>query len=198
MHGRGKNKDKHMTPEDALLWSRFIRTVKPLHPLHRVIPDPGEKLPTNPTTLQKHISPRPHTPSPGRKVTPSQPLPDISHMRRVRRGQVFYEQVLDLHGLKQDEARIFVLKRVERAYQQGLGCLLVITGKGSKNSQTSYGSGVYGSETVGVLRRSLTGWLHHERIRAYIASYAPAHQRHGGSGAFYVFLRKNPDIKPVP
>jgi DNA-nicking Smr family endonuclease len=41
-----------------------------------------------------------------------------------------------------------------------------------------------------VLRRRLPEWLAEPALAALSAGYAPAHARHGGEGAWYVFLKR--------
>ena len=54
--------------------------------------------------------------------------------------------------------------------------MLVITGKGK--------------EGQGVLRRNFLLWLESPGARRLVSGYAESHPKHGGAGAFYVFLRK--------
>ena len=54
--------------------------------------------------------------------------------------------------------------------------MLVITGKGRAGE--------------GVIRKRFLDWLNTPDVRDQVASYAQAHQRHGGGGAFYVFLKR--------
>ena len=42
----------------------------------------------------------------------------------------------------------------------------------------------------GILRHSLPHWLAAPPLSGRILQVAPAHQRHGGAGAFYVYLRR--------
>ena len=63
-----------------------------------------------------------------------------------------------------------------RKQAEGARCVLVITGKGK------------GGE--GVLRRNFLRWLEMPAARALVSGYSEAHLRHGGSGAWYVFLRQ--------
>jgi len=42
----------------------------------------------------------------------------------------------------------------------------------------------------GVLRRRLPEWLRDPDIAPMTTGYASAHRRHGGDGAWYVFLRQ--------
>jgi DNA-nicking Smr family endonuclease len=55
---------------------------------------------------------------------------------------------------------------------------LVITGKGDPASPGS-----------GVLRVRFRDWLAEDALRVRIARASEAHRRHGGAGAFYVFLK---------
>ncbi len=54
--------------------------------------------------------------------------------------------------------------------------MIVITGKGQRGE--------------GVLRQGFLQWLELPEARALISGYAPAHAKHGGGGAWYVFLRR--------
>jgi DNA-nicking Smr family endonuclease len=42
---------------------------------------------------------------------------------------------------------------------------------------------------AGVLRSRLFDWIADPELRPMIAGYARAHQRHGGEGAVYLFLK---------
>jgi DNA-nicking Smr family endonuclease len=41
-----------------------------------------------------------------------------------------------------------------------------------------------------VLKQMVPRWLNEPELSALIASVRPAHVRHGGDGALYVYLRK--------
>lgn len=101
---------------------------------------------------------------------------DINQDKKVRRGRVDVETTIDLHDLTRDQAYPALISGLVRASNRNMRCALVITGKGVR--------------LEGVLRRSLPGWLAADPIRPIIASYAQAHIRHGGSGAWYVFLKR--------
>lgn len=96
--------------------------------------------------------------------------------KRVRRGQLEIDARFDLHGLTQDEADRRLPAFLFNQRRTGARCVLVITGKGR------------GGE--GVLRRNFLHWLASGRASTHVSGYASAHARHGGSGAFYVFLRR--------
>jgi DNA-nicking Smr family endonuclease len=77
------------------------------------------------------------------------------------------------------------------AYAQGLKTVLVITGKGGAEERVPPSLDPEASPR-GVLRRSVPLWLARADLSPIVASYAAAGNRHGGSGAFYVRLRKSP------
>ena len=95
--------------------------------------------------------------------------------KKTRRGRVEIDTKLDLHDLTMPQAFEALRRGIIRAYNQNFHCVLVITGKGLRGQ--------------GVLRQNLPGWLGHPDISPVIAEYASAHIRHGGNGAWYIFLK---------
>ncbi|MGY8789846.1 MAG: Smr/MutS family protein, partial [Pseudomonadales bacterium] len=59
------------------------------------------------------------------------------------------------------------------------------TGKGKPKSDFSLTPG-----TQGILQRNVPIWLAQAPLSSVILEATPAHQRHGGDGAIYVYLRK--------
>jgi DNA-nicking Smr family endonuclease len=90
----------------------------------------------------------------------------------LRRGRLEPEARLDLHGMRESVAYRATLGFLLRAQAERLRLVLVITGKG------------------GVLRVRLPLWLGQAELAPLIAGITEAHIRHGGSGAFYVYLRQ--------
>ena len=125
--------------------------------------------------LSKRVAPKP---SVSQTKKPNSPAADRAGERRVRRGRVEIEGSLDLHGYTQDSAHMALQAFVAFHRAQGARCVLVITGKGKAGQ--------------GVIRKHFLDWLNASDVRAHVSSYAQAHQKHGGGGAFYVFL-KRPD-----
>ncbi|MEL7488650.1 MAG: Smr/MutS family protein [Pseudomonadota bacterium] len=68
---------------------------------------------------------------------------------------------------------------IEQASAHGARCVLVITGKGGA-----------GFKERGVLHRRFPEWVNAPALRERISRVAPAHVRHGGGGAWYVFLKR--------
>lgn len=173
-----------LKPDEKRAWARVAKTVRPKAgqmPPEMPPPDglPAMDMPLAPDhpkpTLKHpafHPFITPHTPL---KPTTA-PIPDRGKERRVRRGQAPISATLDLHGHTQASAQGLLISFLTR--QRGLGaeCVLVITGKGRMSE--------------GVLRARLLEWLGTSQARTLVSGYASAHQKHGGSGAWYIFLRK--------
>lgn len=163
---------RRLTPDERRLWSRVTRTVR-LAPGRTAEPEesdaqhhPGAAAQTALAVSPQAVRPRPHRPGPPE---------DLSGQRRIRRGQNEIDARLDLHGHTQDTAHREVVDFILRQASLGARCVLVITGKGRLGT--------------GVLRARLFDWIADPDLRPFIAGYAVAHPRHGGSGAVYLFLR---------
>ena len=96
--------------------------------------------------------------------------------RAIRRGRQAISASFDLHGHTRDSAFRVLPNFLAMEQAKGSQCVIVITGKGKSGE--------------GVLRQSFLNWLELPEARALISGYAPAHAKHGGGGAWYVFLRK--------
>ena len=62
----------------------------------------------------------------------------------------------------------------------------MITGKG----QRRYDRG-NGPTLAGVLKQKVPHWLRSDPISPYVLEFVEAHQKDGGAGALYVYLKKN-------
>jgi DNA-nicking Smr family endonuclease len=101
----------------------------------------------------------------------------------VRRGSLEIAGALDLHGMTQREAHDALISFLQRMKKQGARVALVVTGKGGRSRS--------GDPTPGVLRQRLPEWLAEPTLRPLATGYAQAHRKHGGGGAFYVFVRRS-------
>jgi DNA-nicking Smr family endonuclease len=107
---------------------------------------------------------------------------------RLRRGTVEPDARIDLHGLTQQAAHHTLFAWLATAHARGHRLVLVITGKGNpKNDENA----PWMMSPHGVLKQMVPRWLNEPGLAALIASSSPAHARHGGEGALYVYLRKN-------
>lgn len=166
--------NRRLTPDERKLWSRVARTVR-LAPGRVVEIEP--ELAAAPTSAQHLSVPDAAAKSQPVRIAARRPSPpeDLSGQRRIRRGQNEIDARIDLHGHTQDSAHREVMDFILRQAALGARCVLVITGKGRRGT--------------GVLRSRLFDWIADPGVRPFIAGYATAHPRHGGSGAVYLFLR---------
>jgi len=107
--------------------------------------------------------------------------------RRLSRNKISIDATIDLHDLRQDEAYSALTSFLSRAYNRQHRNVLVITGKGKKIEQ-DYGFGIAGQR--GVLRAMLPIWLKQANFKQIVLGYEIAGKAHGGTGAFYVRLKR--------
>jgi DNA-nicking Smr family endonuclease len=105
--------------------------------------------------------------------------------RRLRSGKLVPDRSIDLHGYSRDQAYALLSRAIEDAALTDARVLLVVTGKGARDAE-----GRDGERPRGVIRAGLPHWLETPALRPFVAALRPAHPRHGGSGAFYVILRR--------
>ena len=103
--------------------------------------------------------------------------------RGMKRGKLVPEAKLDLHGMTLARAQDALTEFVRRAHGDGLRLVLVITGKGR---------GDFGPLPTrpGALRHAVPHWLRSPPLAGMVQQVSPAHRRHGGDGALYVYLRR--------
>ena len=102
--------------------------------------------------------------------------------RALSKGRRTPEAKLDLHGMTLAAAERAVTRFIADASEQNRRIVLIVTGKGLRLE----GGRVFG----GRIRAEFPGWLERPENRARVAGVRTAHPRHGGSGAFYVLLRR--------
>ena len=102
--------------------------------------------------------------------------------RALSRGKRAPEAKLDLHGMTLVAAERAVARFLAQSSAEGRRVVLIVTGKGLRLE----GGRVFG----GRIRAEFAGWLERADNRALVAGLRAAHPRHGGSGAFYVLLRR--------
>jgi DNA-nicking Smr family endonuclease len=105
--------------------------------------------------------------------------------QRLSRGRADVDAVMDLHGLRQDQAHGVLRQFLFNAQASGARLVLVITGKGGRSPDLSS----YHSQ-IGVLRRSVPQWLRAPEMRGVVIGFEEAGQQHGGAGALYVRIRR--------
>ena len=71
------------------------------------------------------------------------------------------------------------------AHGKGLRLILIITGKGRNTEDHDIIP-----KRKGILKTNVPNWLAMEPLSRKILQITNAHVKHGGGGAFYVYLRK--------
>jgi DNA-nicking Smr family endonuclease len=107
---------------------------------------------------------------------------------RLRRGMIEPDARIDLHGMTQGAAHRTLFAWLATAHARGFRLVLVITGKGNPKSDET---APWMMSPHGVLKQMVPRWLREPGLAGLVASSGPAHSRHGGGGALYVYLRKN-------
>ena len=106
-------------------------------------------------------------------------------LKKLREGELSYQDSLDLHGYNRWEANDLVIKYVSESFAQKLRCILIVCGRGlnSKNREP-------------VLKQHLATWLTRAPLKGLVLAFASARSWDGGAGAFYVLLRRNKGKAP--
>jgi DNA-nicking Smr family endonuclease len=105
----------------------------------------------------------------------------------LRRGSRQTDAVLDLHGMRQGEAQMALVRFLQQSRALDRSIVLVITGKGGEGiSAGPYGLG----DERGVLRRMVPHWLRSPDLRPFVVAFEEAAPHAGGTGALYVRLRR--------
>jgi DNA-nicking Smr family endonuclease len=112
---------------------------------------------------------------------------------KLRRGLLEPRARLDLHGYTEAAAHRALLAFLRNARGVGHKLVLVVTGRGAPKSDgaTPFDLGLDRGPR-GVLKSAVPRWLHEPDFAELVAGARTAHRRHGGDGAFYVYLRKRP------
>ena len=110
---------------------------------------------------------------------------DAKSYGKLTRGKLDPEARLDLHGMTMSEAYPILQNFILSSSQLQRRLVLVITGKGKSKPDR----GII-PERHGVLRHNVPLWLRQSPLANSILEVTSAHQRHGGGGALYVYLRR--------
>ena len=96
---------------------------------------------------------------------------------------------LDLHGFTLEEANKKIEKFIRDSYEKKISKLIVVTGKGlhSDNDKDPYIS-----KELGILKHSVPNFIrNNSELMSMIYDIKDANIQDGGSGAFYIFLKKS-------
>jgi len=167
-------KQRDLTTDEKKLWRRVAASVKTRRPIPADVEEVEERQARK--RVAQSAPPKAIAPAPATRAKPAPPPQHRGNEKRVRRGKLEIGATFDLHGYTQDSGRAALERFLRAAHRRGDRTVIVITGVGR------------GGE--GILKRRLPDWLADHDIRPLVSGYAPAHRAHGGSGAFYVFLKR--------
>jgi DNA-nicking Smr family endonuclease len=192
---------RHLSPEEADLWRSVARTARPLHnhpiqnlpPADKPAPDPEPLHHAKPRLPKFTLGEKTRTPE-RRDLAPTLPelvsqaplQMDAKIHGKMTRGKLAPEARIDLHGMTLAEAHPELIRFILNAQSQGLRLVLVITGKGKRRDDTGPIP-----QRMGALRHQVPHWLRLQPLGQAVLQVTEAHLKHGGSGAYYVYLRRN-------
>lgn len=160
---------RQLSEEERHLWQQVTAEARPLPT------SPAVLAPPVPVIRRAEIQSTPPA-LPLRSVPMPEGAIDPQSKRRLRRGALTPEARLDLHGLNEAAAFAQLSRFIEHCVRADKRFVLVITGKGAMGR--------------GKLRETFPKWLEVAPLRHFVQAYEPAQPRDGGTGAFYVKLRR--------
>lgn len=196
-----RRKPRTLSAEDRKLWSAVTRTVTSHRPETPRDEEPHGLKPAQPKPKTKQhfdvsdfrVGETATTQTPGSQLAPSiserlahAPVRmDHSTHKKMLRGKLKPEARIDLHGMTLAQAHPVLTRFILDAHADGKRLVLVITGKGKDRDDP-------GPIPIrrGVLKHQVPNWLHTPPLGRVVLDIREAHLRHGGAGAYYVYLRR--------
>lgn len=194
-------KPRRPRPEEIALWERVAESARAMHARHAREPSPANEG-SPPTTGEAPAPVLPPTfrigeavrePAIRTALAPAIPAGlaeaplrmDRKTFQKLARGKLAPEAKLDLHGMTLAEAQPELVRFVLASHAAGRRLVLVVTGKGRDRDD---GGPIPAPR--GALRHAVPHWLSRPPLATVVLQVAEAHRRHGGGGAFYVYLRR--------
>lgn len=174
---------RRLDPEEARLWAKVVESVRPLDGVAMPALPAERELEEVPAPTRAPAPRRAPAPPPPTRKAPGETL-DGSWDRRLGRGLVSPDAMLDLHGHNLATAYDLLDRRLEQAIGSGARLMLLVTGKPPGPERPA---------KRGAIRAAVGDWLHASRHSGRIAAVRNAHPRHGGTGALYIVLRRPRD-----
>ena len=120
-------------------------------------------------------------------ISSDEKLPNKDYKRLNKK--IFKTRSIDLHGYTLEEANRAIEEFILRSFKEKINKLIVVTGKGlhSKNEKDPYIS-----KDLSILKYSVPEFIENNiNLMNMINEIKDANTEDGGSGAFYIFLKKN-------
>jgi len=193
-------KPRHLSKEDRELWDKVRQSAEPLHNRPAPIAKPAKVAPISKPKAEHVTSHGPFrlgekarrsgpghdlAPSVGQKLATQPVRMDKNRFGDMKRGKLKPEGRIDLHGMTLAQAHPALNGFILRSYEQGARLVLVITGKGKSRPDP----GPIPTR-IGLLKHQVPQWLGAPPLSHVVLQVSEAHQRHGGMGAYYVYLKR--------
>jgi len=190
-------KPRGLRPDEVELWRRVAENSEPLKAGRtRSVEGPvtkPEPRPAKPRVQDFRIGEAAKETATRFYVAPALPdgLGDASvnmdpkAFTKLKRGKLKPEGRIDLHGMTLARAHPALTRFVIDSHAVGKRLVLVITGKGRPSEHAGPIP-----ERTGILRHQVPQWLSAAPLGALVLQVTPAHLKHGGAGAYYVYLRR--------
>jgi DNA-nicking Smr family endonuclease len=117
------------------------------------------------------------------------PNKDVRHFK----DSLLRINTIDLHGYTLEQANKAIENFIKKSYTEKINKLIIVTGKGlhSENEKNPYVS-----KDLSILKYSVPEFISNNKsLMNIIVEIKDAKIEDGGSGAFYIFLKKNKSIK---
>ena len=119
-------------------------------------------------------------------ISNKEKLPDKDFSSNQKR--ILKTTSIDLHGLKLLEANKTVEKFIKTSFDNGISKITVVTGKGL---HSNVDKDPYISKDLSILKHSVPNFIENNvELMKKIIRIEYASIKDGGSGAFYIFLKK--------
>jgi DNA-nicking Smr family endonuclease len=108
---------------------------------------------------------------------------------KLKQHSLIKTKSIDLHGYTLDEANKVINNFIKNCYEKKVNKIIVVTGKGlhSENEKNPYVS-----KDLSILKYSIPEYISNNKsLMNVINEIKDAKIEDGGSGAFYIFLKKN-------
>ena len=108
---------------------------------------------------------------------------------KLSKQKSFKVKTIDLHGYTLEEANKTIEEFIYQSFKEKINKLIVVTGKGlhSQNEKDPYVS-----KNLSILKYSVPEFIESNKsLMNIISEIKDASTEDGGSGAFYILLRKN-------
>ena len=190
-------KKRKLSEADQVIWNEVSKSVQPLRPRsprpEKSLPDFSKQVKSAPVQTEVldlsslEIGSLSSVAKDQRSAQKKRTAGNMDRrsFERLVKGKKDIDLTIDLHGMTLDRAQRHLQARLIGAHAAGLRLVLVITGKGNKTTVDEFNR-----PRAGVLRQNLPDWCSRLPLSSIVLQLVQAQQKHGGGGAFYVYLKR--------